>query len=139
MPDSRLAQFVIPASIIDETPFIVVGAMAGMIVMQANPDGGSMGVHYIAWHANFPTMPLHALKPGEKSTEFIPWITVTVNEGPKDADADSGRLRLRYIWETLEGKFKKIVLHGEFTLVQPLEEEIEVVRPAANQNGEASQ
>lgn len=130
MPDSRLAQFIMPAQMIDDEPYLIVGTMAGMIVMQAKmiQDGGMTGIHYVAWHANLPHIPLRQPKPGERIYDFAPWITVTTSRDPKGPTSG----KIRYVWEMLEGKFKKIVLHGEFTVVLP---EAEIIELRPNKEG----
>ncbi len=125
MPDSRLAQLIMAASIIDERPDIVLGTMAGMIIMQAKRihDGGQMGIHYVVWHPSLPALPPRTMTPGESALDFIPWITCKVNNDPNNPDSGI----FRYEWALREGKFEKIVLSGEY-VVKP---------PAANENGKA--
>ena len=125
--DSRMAQLIMPASILDDRPEIVLGTMAGMIVLQARQvhDGGQAGIHYVVHHPDLSPLPLRQRMPGEDPLKHIPWISVEVNNDP--ANPDSGRWR--YEWTQTEGKFKKIVLSGEY-VVKP---------PAANENGKAIQ
>lgn len=82
MADSRLAQFIVGAKMIDEAPAMVTGMMSQFVVMQAKAivDKQGHGILYRVWHPALPAMPL--IQKGEKRdpSDFIPWLDHRVSE-----------------------------------------------------------
>ncbi len=129
--DGRLAQVVIPAKVIDEQPNHIIGAMYGMIVMEARQvrSGTGVGIHYVLWNARFPHMPLVSKEALADPRDSIPWLDLKILIG-----ADAGV----FIAKWIEVSTGKELITNAFQ-IQPVEDPpvSEPAPPAAaNQNGE---
>lgn len=112
--DGRLAQVIIPAQVIDDQPNHIIGAMYGMIVMEARQvrAGVGAGIHYILWNARFPTMPLVSRETLADPRERIPWLDLKIL-----ADEVKGVFVAKW-YEVSTGKE---LLSNAFQIHQPVE------------------
>lgn len=129
--DGRLAQVVIPAKVIDEQPNHIIGAMYGMIVMEARQvrSGTGVGIHYVLWNARFPQMPVVSKDALADPRDSIPWLDLNIVIG-----ADAGVFVAKWI----EVGTGKTLVTSAFK-IQPVEDPPASSSPppsAANQNGQ---